>query len=174
MGTRGITKVIVNNAIAVAQYGQWDHYASGQGVKIHEFLQEPDNVVALRAGLETSVWYPTESELKAISRPYVKDNGMVTMEMGEKYSADYPSLSRDTGAGILAVIANAKGLVPLYKDIEFETDDLWCEGVYTIDLDAETFTTKWDSETYTFTFDEIRSMSSEEYAERCGDKLVVG
>ena len=95
------------------------------------------------------------------------------MEMGEKYSADYPSLTRDTGAGILAVIANAKGLVPLYKDIEFETDDLWCEGVYTIDLDAETFTTKWDSETYTFTFDEIRSMSSKEYAERCDDKVAV-
>jgi hypothetical protein len=172
MGTRGITKVIVNETIAVSQYGQWDHYPSGQGTNIYYFLQDPANVVALRAGLATHVWYPTDSELEALSRPYVKENGMMTLEMGEKYSADYPSLTRDTGADILRVIANAEGLVPIYKDLMFETEELWCEGVYTIDLDAETFTTKWDSETYTFTFDEIRSMSANEYAKKCGDALV--
>ena len=35
MGTRGLTKVIDKDGITkVAQYGQWDHYPEGQGVKI--------------------------------------------------------------------------------------------------------------------------------------------
>ena len=31
MGTRGLTMVVSKGKTRVAQYGQWDHYPSGQG-----------------------------------------------------------------------------------------------------------------------------------------------
>ena len=100
----------------------------------------------------------------------------MTMESGEKWSNDFPSLSRDTGAEILSLIANAKGLVPLALDLEFVNDALWCEGAYVIDLDADTFTSYWSRHwredddkqgewvfEVTLTFEEIRQMSEDDY-----------
>ena len=98
---------------------------------------------------------------------------MMTFEKGEKFIADYPSLSRETGTGILDVIASADGLVPLVLDHGFEDDALFCEGVYTINLDTRTFTTKWDSKDYSFSFDELVALSDTDYAKRCADPVLV-
>lgn len=172
MGTRGITKVIHNDEVKVLQYGQWDHYPSGQGVTALKFLRNPNNVADLIKGLD-NVYYPTDAELQAMGEPYTKENGMMTMEQGEKFSADYPSLTRDTGAGILEVIASAEKPLPLAMDYGFEDDELWCEGVYTINLDTRTFTTKWDNQEYSFSFDELVALSDTEYAKRCSDPVPV-
>ena len=172
MGTRGITKVIHEDTVKVLQYGQWDHYPSGQGVVVLQFLRNPNNVAALIKGLD-NVHYPTDAELETLAKPYTKENGMMTFEMGDKFSADYPSLTRDTGAGILEVIASAEGLVPLSMDYGFEDDELWCEGVFTINLDTKTFTTKWEKKEYLFSFDELVALSDTEYAERCSDPIPV-
>lgn len=173
MGTRGITKVIHEDTVKVLQYGQWDHYPSGQGVTVLHFLRHPQNVADLIKGLD-NVHYPTDEELQTLAKPYTHgEHGMMTFEMGDKFAEDYPSLTRNTGAGILSVIAEAKGLVPLALEHGFEDDELWCEGVYTINLDTNTFTTKWAGKEYSFSFDELVALSDSDYAERCADPIPV-
>ena len=173
MGTRGITKVIHEDTVKVLQYGQFDHYPSGQGVTAVQFLRHPHNVLRLIAGLE-NVHYPTNDELAVLTKPYTHwEHGMMTFEKGEKFLADYPSLSRETATGILELIASAEGLVPLVLDHGFEDDALFCEGVYTINLDTRTFTTKWDSKEYSFSFDELVALSDTDYAKRCSDPVLV-
>lgn len=39
MGTRGLTAVMLGGEYKIAQYGQWDHYPSGQGVTALEFCR---------------------------------------------------------------------------------------------------------------------------------------
>ena len=39
MGTRGVTMVIQEEKVKVAQYGQWDHYPSGQGLTALDILR---------------------------------------------------------------------------------------------------------------------------------------
>jgi len=177
MGTRHITQVRYGDEIRVSQYGQWDGYPSGQGLTAFRFLKSEDNVQNLRDNL-ANTYVPTEDTLQEMIKPYLDGTmeGFMTMESGEKWSNDFPSLSRDTGAEILSLIANAKGLVPLALDLEFVDDALWCEGAYVIDLDADTFTSYWSRHwredddkqgewvfEVTLTFEEIRQMSEDDY-----------
>jgi hypothetical protein len=88
---------------------------------------------------------------------------MSTMEQNDEFSDVYPSLSRDTGSGILEVISNATQPIPLYLDLDFENDTLMCEGVYTINLDDNTFTTLYDGEETVIKFEDIYNMGKEDY-----------
>lgn len=171
MGTRGITEVIYNDKIVVSQYGQWDHYPSGQGVTILNFLSKPLNIEKLQKNLDLHLTYQaSEDELKKIYANYFREDGMGTMEDGKRFGEDYPSLTRDTGGEILEVIANATGPVPLVLDPDFKNDDLFCEGIYIINLDNQTFTTTYGGETLTLSFDQVREISYEDYCEaaKCG------
>lgn len=47
-----------------------------------------------------------------------------------------PSLSRDTGAEILDVIASSTEPIPALPDLEFISDGMFCEWAYVIDLDS--------------------------------------
>lgn len=176
MGTRGITEVISNGQTVVAQYGQWDHYPSGQGLTALNFLANPANVDKLRAGL-ANVYVPSDEEREALVASYHNGDGWMNMEQGDRFNQDFPSLTRDTGAGILQVIADSTDKIPLYLDTDFKNDRLFCEGVYTINLDNNTFTTEYnrynDEETedvLTLTFDECATISHDEYLTRakCG------
>ncbi len=147
MGTRGITKVINNGETVVAQYGQWDHYPSGQGITALQFVSNPDNVAKLKAGL-ANVYDISEEDHKALIRKYTdNENGWFSGDQATAYSNDNPSLTRDTGAGILEVIANSTGPVPIIRDLEFENDELFCEGSYTVNLDNNTFISKYGEAT---------------------------
>lgn len=178
MGTRGTTEVIYNGEIVVSQYGQWDHYPSGQGLTVLKFLRNPDNISNLKKNLELHLTYEaSDDELKKIYANYFREDGMGSLEDGERFSKDYPSLTRDTGAGILEVIANATEPVPLVLDKEFKDDRLFCEGVYTINLDDDTFTTRYnryqndnDEDVLTLSFDRIPYTGEDDYCERakCG------
>lgn len=171
MGTRGVTEVVYNGKLVVSQYGQWDHYPSGQGVTILNFLSKPTNIDKLKKNLELHLTYEaSDEELKKIYSNYFREDGMGTMEDGERFGKDYPSLTRDTGGEILSVIANATEPVPLVLDKEFKNDDLFCEGIYTINLDDETFTTEFGGETLTLSFDQVREITYEDYCEaaKCG------
>jgi hypothetical protein len=171
MGTRGITEVIYNDKIVVSQYGQWDHYPSGQGITILNFLSNPLNIDKLKNSLNLHLTYEaSDDELKKIYANYFREDGMGSLEDGERFSKDYPSLTRDTGGGILEVIANATDPVPLVLDPDFKNDDLFCEGIYIINLDDETFTTTYGGNTLTLTFQEVREITNEDYCERakCG------
>jgi hypothetical protein len=155
MGTRGLTKVIKNDKVVVAQYGQWDHYPSGQGLTALRFLRDEANVDKLDKGLYWLYEVDSDDVSKLVER--IGDDNFETA---------YPSLIRDTGAEILEMIANAKGALPVYLDSGFEDDELFCEGVFTVDLDNKTFTTKHDGIETILPLDSLRAMSDEMYLEQ--------
>jgi hypothetical protein len=155
MGTRGITKVIYEGDIKVAQYGQWDHYPSGQGVAILSFLRGEGNIELLKNGIKNIKVISDETLDKYVNEFSDNENGMMTMEQAESFKDKYPSLSRDTGGEILSVIANATTDVPLVLDPEFEKDDLFCEGVYTVDLDQRMFISRYADRLLVFMFDDL-------------------
>ena len=144
MGTRHITKVIYEGKAVVSQYGQWDGYPSGQGLTCYFFLQDENNIENLRKNIK-NIFYPVQEQLDDYIAPFRNENGMVEWEAGKAYSEKYPSLTRDTGAEILRVIADSgNGLVPIVLDTDFENDALMCEGIYEINLDTNRFVTKFD------------------------------
>jgi hypothetical protein len=171
MGTRGLTKVIKNGEIVVAQYGQWDHYASGQGATAFFAVQRPDVIERLSDKVDTLCYYPSEEEREAMWKPFEDGSmaGMMSFESGKKFSELYPSMTRDTGAEILYVIADAEDKVPLFLDIDFEKDELFCEGVLTINLDDQTFTSNF-GEDVVLTFDEVREMTIKDYLAKFMDE----
>jgi hypothetical protein len=128
MGTRNLTKVINSDGVTVvAQYGQWDGYPEGQGlVALHHARMAHAISNAL-----PYVRFISEDEANALFAGYDFANG--------NFSRDFPTFSRDTGADILGVIAYSAGEVLLIDNSEFENDDLFCEGVYTIDFESNKF-----------------------------------
>ena len=180
MGTRGITEVIYNDKLVVSQYGQWDHYPSGQGITVLNFLRDELNIDKLKANLMLHLTYEaSDEELKKIYAEYFDEQGRGSMADGEAFGKAYPSLTRDTGAEILSVIANAKtDPIPLTLEPQsFRDDRLFCEGVYTINLDDETFTTRYnryqnenDEDVFTISFSEAQTITDEEYLTKakCG------
>lgn len=142
MGTRGLTKVIDRDGILkVAQYGQWDHYPEGQGIKILSILTADHYAVEeLELALD-KCYFTTEAEREAIYADYNTRYPETTHL--KKFSSMVPSLSRDTGGDILNVVRWSAGTVPLMDESEFEFDELFCEGVYTIDYQTNKFISKF-------------------------------
>lgn len=62
MGTRHLICVFYQGRFVVAQYGQWDGYPEGQGVKILKFLRVPINIQRLKEGLK-HIFEPPEQEV---------------------------------------------------------------------------------------------------------------
>ncbi len=155
MGTRGLTKVIKNDKVVVAQYGQWDHYPSGQGLTALQFLRDENNVDKLDKGLYW-LYEVNNDDVSKLFERIGEDN----------FETAYPSLIRDTGAGILELIANARGALPVLLDTDFENDELFCEGVFTVDLDKKRFITKTDEGITTLPLDSLRAVSDEMYLEQ--------
>jgi hypothetical protein len=143
MGTRGLTKVIDNKGILkVAQYGQWDHYPEGQGVKILSILTDDHYAVEeLELALD-KCYFTTEEEREAIYSDY-NTNYPETTHM-KRFSSMLPNFSRDTGGDILTVVRWSAGSVPLMDESEFEHDGLFCEGVYTVNYQTNKFISKFD------------------------------
>lgn len=63
----------------------------------------------------------------------------VDNDIYKKFCSRYPEFSRDTGAGILEIVANASGDIKLKDDSDFAQDSLFCEWAYVIDFDKNTF-----------------------------------
>ena len=102
MGTRHLILVYYKHRYHIAQYGQWDGYPAGQGLTVLEFVSDPANLSKLTAVLDAGdmLYKPTHGQLK-------------------------PSLSRDTGAKILKIVADATEPVPIIKALEFITDGIF-------------------------------------------------
>jgi hypothetical protein len=172
MGTRNLTKVVMNGDVVVAQYGQWDGYPAGQGITAFNFLKEKENRWALEMGLQR-VYYPTQDELNEMVKPFEDGSlpGGMTMDSGKAFAEKYPSLTRDTCAEILEVIAKSKEAVPISLDIDFESDALFCEAVYEVDLDYGLFVSYWDRDSSTgewgskvvLSFDSLALMDNDQY-----------
>jgi len=166
MGTRNLTAVIKNGAPVIAQYGQWDGYPEGQGTTVYEFIKHA-GVARLEANLDKAYW-ADEEELKAIYSKYQSEEGWMTMEQGQAFSEAYPTLSRDTCAEILSVVANATKRVPLVNEMAFLQDTLFCEWAYVLDLDTRTLKVYAGSDEprVEFSLDDFPS-TNEEFVKGC-------
>lgn len=135
MGTRNLTAVKIDGAYKIAQYGQWDGYPSGQGVTALAFLRGMDReafVAKVRAAT-----FITKDDTDAINAEIkeARTKGVELMDEGQKYGY----FSRDRGAEILKIVADAEPGIKLQNSIGFAGDGLFCEWAYVIDFDANTF-----------------------------------
>ncbi|KAG8625655.1 hypothetical protein KVT40_006056 [Elsinoe batatas] len=128
-------------------------YPEGQGVIILRFFDDPSNLPKLVAGLD-KLYLPDVLELQAIdelleqttdaARKKFEDPGYHKLTVGEMetvqedlvrpYLSLCPSLALDTGAEILALVADATDNVPVLNEFDNLTRHL-CEWAYVVDLD---------------------------------------
>jgi len=141
MGTRNLTMVVADGKTRIAQYGQWDGYPSGQGVKALDFLLKAD-LDAFKTKVLKCRWFSAykKRELKKFMESIGSKDGWVTMEQAAKYNQKYPMLGRDNGAEILNLVNNSTDkVIWLHDESGFAADSLFCEWAYVIDLDKRTF-----------------------------------
>lgn len=137
MGTRGLTVVYKDGEHKIAQYGQWDHYPSGQGITALDFLRSSD-LPALEANLDRVQWI-TDEHYEAATKHITGGKQWITQ--GEVNAIDtlFPLISRDHGAEILFKVAHAEGDIWLRDGLDFVADSLFNEYTYVIDLDNRVF-----------------------------------
>lgn len=124
MGTRNLTCVVVDGEYKVAQYGQWDGYPGGQGVTALGFLRSNDLDVF-------------KSKVQAAR--FLSDDEARALEGDPNWQATHGQLSRNHGAKILSIIANAEPGIILGDHLNFAADGLMCEYAYVVDFDKGTF-----------------------------------
>jgi len=160
MGTRGLTVMVRDGNTVVAQYGQWDHYPSGQGLTALAFCRDvlatEDGRAAFADKLARCRFISKEEYLQrqreALGGPE-EMAGFLNMEEVRKIDAALPyitpeafdELDEDTqialakwyGSKILGLIMEAPGEVLLFDQSDF-ADSLMCEWAYVVDLDSKT------------------------------------
>ena len=144
MGTRNLTAVMVNREYKVAQYGQWDGYPEGQGIKILEFLAGTGNIEKLTDSLSRCRFWDAEGRDKEFLSEYnnnapqwSRDPDNRTPEQ-KRWFQTY--ISRDLGGDILKNITNSEDSEILLQNyIAFAGDSLSCEYAYVVDLDKGLF-----------------------------------
>lgn len=127
MGTRGLTAVVVDGEYKIAQYGQWDHYPSHQGVTALAFA---------RRLADGNVYHQFVEKCKAVK---VLTQDEIAALNNTNWRVTHPQLNRDQGADILNTVLNADAGLPLVVRPQFAHDSLFCEYGYVIDLDKNTF-----------------------------------
>jgi predicted SAM-dependent methyltransferase len=73
----------------------------------------------------------------------------------------YPALHRDTGVGILEIVANSKDVVKTVDNSEFRNDTLFCEGIYEVDFSTNSFISIYADNKVSYDLDNLPS--DEEY-----------
>ena len=150
MGTRGLHKVIKDGKTVVAQYSQWDNYIDGNGVEALDFFREivkdEDSKKRFRDNLDrvhvADGPYDHEEFAKVFGEGGVAEQEKwAPIKWRVTLDAQFPGLSRNTGAQIYYHILNLKETEVLLHclDIDFEKDTLYCEGVSCIDTDTWEF-----------------------------------
>lgn len=160
MGTRGLTKVIdKDNILKVAQYGQWDHYPEGQGVKILSILTVDRYAVEeLELALDKCRFVSDEERENIYSIYNAKYPESTHMK---KFGSILPSFSRDTCGDILNVVRWSNSEVLLIDESDFEADDLFCEGVYEVNYHTNKFISKFGGVVVEFPLDALPTTPDE-------------
>jgi hypothetical protein len=161
MGTRHlITAFDEQGELKVAQYGQWDGYPEGQGItmlNILRFTTRTDYtgklVSEVADGLARCRW-GSEDELNAIYNS-LPEMSYVGTDDQKSFDLLYPNLTRDTGANILNVVAWSVGEVLLVDHSDFAQDELFCEGIYSVNYQSKMFTSKYGELLVSFPLDDL-------------------
>lgn len=141
MGTRHLIEVKFNNELKVAQYGQWDGYPTGQGVRLAEFISDKSNLEKLKQNLSKCRFFDDEKDKEfledynAKAPTWSSDTDNRTQNQKDWYSN---FIDRDLSVEVLLNIASSEKNEILLKDSSsFKKDGLFCEYHYLIDLDKE-------------------------------------
>lgn len=166
MGTRGVTKVIRQKEEIISQYGQWDHYPSGQGVTILNFLKRM-NLEKFNEQLDKCRWFNDDdiSERESFAKSIGAESGWMTMEQANQYNEKFPLDTRDHGADILNIIYDDETSTEFALSQCTDTD--WLEGVYTIDLDLMFFRVQFHDVDVTFSINDLPD--EKEFLKACKD-----
>ncbi|KAK4099747.1 hypothetical protein N658DRAFT_525199 [Parathielavia hyrcaniae] len=121
MGTRHLICVFWKGKWVLAQYGQFDGYPEGQGVKVFKFLSVARNIDNFKAGLEHHIYEPNQEELNAIWAECIL--GIIARASQPQEDADSAELKPKK--------------VPVNLQLTFANHTLFCEWAYVIDLDKE-------------------------------------
>lgn len=159
MGTRHLTKVIDSTGrTRVAQYGQWDGYPDYTGTNILDFISRFKVLDKIETNLK-KVHFITDEEVEQL------------LQGVDDINSVYPSLSRDTGCDILKVIVYSTGYtLPLVDSSDFESDTLFCEGVYTLNYQTKTYISTYGGVSVSIPFDDL--CDTEEYLKKFTDLLT--
>jgi hypothetical protein len=164
MGTRNLTVVKdLEGTTKIAQYGQWDGYPSYSGIKALEFLRDKVNRDNLLVELQ-NVQFVGDEEVDQLY------NQFETTDWENKdFLNAYPGLHRDTGIGILEVVANSTDIVKTVDNTEFANDSLFCEGIYEVDFSTNKFTSNFNDVVAMYDLDNLPT--DEEYLSAMGVAL---
>lgn len=143
MGTRGLTAVFVNGEYKIAQYGQWDHYPSGQGVTVLMFCKEHlINFVGMESFKEalSRCVFVDSDHIKSLYGDLGIElrNGLISLDESKRFKDKYPQFDRDMAAEVLEFVLKSSGKVHLKDSLSFAGNSLFCEWAYVIDLDKLT------------------------------------
>ena len=167
MGTRNLTVVKNHHGeTKIAQYGQWDGYPSYSGIQALNFLRDEGNQALLEAKLDL-VQFITDEECDEL---YNASKSSTDWENKDFLTA-YPGLHRDTGIGILSVVANAVYPVKSIDNTEFANDSLFCEGIYEVDFRHNKFTSNFNDIVAEYDLDKLPT--DEEYLTAMGVEQLV-
>jgi hypothetical protein len=156
MGTRNLTVVKnLEGETKIALYGQWDGYPSYSGIQALEFLRNKDWQALLQSKLDL-VEFVGDEEVDELYKQFES-----TDWENKDFLNAYPGLHRDTGIGILAVVANAIAPIKTVDNTEFANDTLFCEGIYEVDFSTNKFTTIYADNKVSYDLDDLPS--DEEY-----------
>ena len=139
MGTRNLTVVKdLQGTTKIALYGQWDGYPSYSGIKALEFLRGENNQYKLFSKL-SNVEFISDEECDTLYKQFES-----TDWENKDFLNAYPALHRDTGVGILEIVANSSGAIKTIDNTEFANDSLFCEGIYEVDFSTGKFTSNYN------------------------------
>lgn len=148
MGTRHLIMVIdKNNALKVAQYGQWDGYPSGQGVDVLAFAKDKDKMNLLQERFDIIKFYNEDESFKEYEEAYNSRAPQWSNEPDKRTTEDKywweTTQTRDLGADILKSLIELdinllpkehNGNIYLDNDSKFLKDSLYCEWAYCINF----------------------------------------
>ena len=166
MGTRNLTVVKnLEGTTKIAQYGQWDGYPSYSGIKALEFLRDRVNRNNLLVELQL-VEFVGDEEVDTLYKQFES-----TDWENKDFLNAYPGLHRDTGVGILEVVANSTDTIKTVDNSDFRNDELFCEGVYEVDFSTNKFITTYGGMVVEFDLDALPT--DEEYLAAMGVDVNV-
>ena len=133
MGTRHLIAATLDGDFRLAQYGQWDGYPAGQGLKVLAFLRQVD-LDRFAQRLQALRW-ATPEDLAAALRSLGIEGEWMNLAQSEAWERTFPQWSRDTGADVLTLVYEGRAHA-VVDERDFALDGLFCEWAYLIDLDA--------------------------------------